>query len=418
MFIPKLGRGARGPGNVRLIYLLAALTTISQGAFEFAYPLDLHRQGISLDVIGGAVAATALGQLASRIPGGAWYRPATARRLNAGGQVLLGLSALGVAATGLFLVEAPLAAIHGAAFGLVTTWQLAMLIEARPQTRLAGPMLAWYTAAISLGYSVGYPTAAYAIAWFGHSWALALSGLIALGAAAVTLALRPLPARPEPAPTPADAAAGTWPDRALAALKLPGAIWLATLLVLYINFMSDSVSTFFPIYGLAIGLSLGFVGLLRSINSLAATGVRFAAAAVLRITPPAGLNHAAVVAMAVSALLLSAFRQPWILALAFLGLGLSRGLIRVTSATAVAEQRERLGPRIGLASGVYNAGLDVGSMLAPPVAGALATGFSIPIAFRSVAIALPLLYYGVWLLIRPRSTPRPAPAAPADPARP
>jgi hypothetical protein len=89
----------------------------------------------------------------------------------------------------------------------------------------------------------------------------------------------------------------------------------------------------------------------------------------------------------------------------FIALGACRGLIRVTSATFVADERAHLGMRVGLASAVYNAGLDAGTMLAPPITGLLAGAAGIPGAFRAVGLGLPLLYYGAWLLARVRRRP-------------
>jgi dipeptide/tripeptide permease len=104
--------------------------------------------------------------------------------------------------------------------------------------------------------------------------------------------------------------------------------------------------------------------------------------------------------------------------LLFVLLGVCRGLIRVTTATAVAEEYSRLGSYSGIASGVYNAGLDAGSMLAPPIGGLMAARIGIPNTFRLAAVALPILYYCVWLLIKARKGdplgPQTAPATSAE----
>lgn len=386
--------------DLRLIYLLAVIITTSQGVLELTFPLDLHRLGFSLPLVGAAVAALGLGQILSRLPGGVWYRLAWARWLCAAALTAFSLSTIGLGYAQSWHLLAALAAVHGFGFGLVTTYMLAMLIDIRPPGRRVAATMAWYTAAISAGYAVGAPLGAQAIVHLGYTPAFWVSGLIGLSAAALCLALRLEvgAAGSESAPAlrrPRLGALG-------ALLSLPAGVWLATLLVFYINFISDLLGAFFPIYAVGIGIPIAFIGILKSVNSLSATSIRFAAAGIFRFLEPGLVNHASVVAMAMAVVGVSLFTSPaWLLAL-FALIGVSRGLIRVTSATSVAEERARPGTHTGLSSGVYNAGLDAGSMLAPPLGGALAGVIGIPGSFQAAAVALSAFYYGAWLWIRSR----------------
>lgn len=379
--------------NARLLYVLAALTTTSQGAMELTFPLNLHHLGFALALVGTTVASMGAGQILSRLPGGHWYRASSAPGLNSVFLCAHGLSTIAMALTPLLLLQAALGALHGAAFGLVTTFQLAMLIDSRRREGSMAGTMAWYTAAISLGYAVGAPLGATAIQRLGYHGAFAVSGAIAIGAGALSLLLVPLAVTGRPAPR-----VGVSGLRSLAGL--PASVWLAALLAVYINFLSDSIGSFFPIYAVGAGIALGFVGVLRSANSLVATGVRFGAAAIFRFASADAVNHACVIAMALAVVGLSGLTSPLLLLICFVLLGLSRGLIRVTSATLVADERARLGDRVGMASAVYNAGLDAGTMLAPPITGVLAGLAGIPNAFRIVGLGLPLLYYAIWLVTR------------------
>ena len=78
MFIPNSRR------VTLLICLVAALTTTGQGSMELVYPLNLHRIGVALPLVGAAIAVGNLGQLISRFPGGAAYSLGRARLLNVG----------------------------------------------------------------------------------------------------------------------------------------------------------------------------------------------------------------------------------------------------------------------------------------------------------------------------------------------
>jgi hypothetical protein len=63
---------------------------------------------------------------------------------------------------------------------------------------------------------------------------------------------------------------------------LPPVVWIAFFVTLYINLVSGVVLTFFPIYGLAIGLTLTQVGFLQGIHGAAASVVRFLSGIVFR----------------------------------------------------------------------------------------------------------------------------------------
>ena len=396
--------------NVLLLYVLACLTTTSRGATELTYPLNLNQLGYPLPIIGATVALFGFGSLASRLPGGAWYRLSRARGLSAAALAVMGLCSIALGPAEAWALQAGLGAVHGFTFGLSTTLLMALLIDVRPRGANMAATMAWYTAAVSSGYGISAPLASESIVRFGHAFAFMLAGLVGLLAAGLTLALRP-PAEHEPPAEsserePVPATARGW--RALTGL--PAGVWLASLLVFYVNFVSDTYYTFFPIYALSIGISLVTIGFLKSVHSFVATGIRFAAAALLRALPSGVVNHVAVLTMAASVVALSVVTSETLLLPIFALLGLCRGLLRVTSTTMVADERHRHpGINIGIASGVFNAGLDAGTMLGPAITGSLAGTFDIPTTLRIVALALPTLYYALWFSRRLR-TPRPASA--------
>jgi predicted MFS family arabinose efflux permease len=112
------------------------------------------------------------------------------------------------------------------------------------------------------------------------------------------------------------------------------------------------------------------------------------------------VNHVSVIAIGLGVIALSVVTNEFMLMAIWVVLGVSRGLIRVTSATVVAEERERPGANVGLASGIYNAGLDAGGVFGPPLAGALAAALGIPTTFQLVAVVMLSLYYLIWFTQR------------------
>ena len=138
MFIPD---GRRR--NVLLLYFLAGLTSVSYGAVELIYPLNLDRLGHPLPLVGATVALRGLGSVLATIPAGAWYERGRARRLIAGALALMGLSTIGLSVGPWWAIQATLGLVHGLACGLATTFLLALLIEVRPRQENAAPTMAW-----------------------------------------------------------------------------------------------------------------------------------------------------------------------------------------------------------------------------------------------------------------------------------
>src|SRR6185369_5722642 len=112
-------------------------------------------------------------------------------------------------------------------------------------------------------------------------------------------------------------------------------------------------------------------------------------------------NHTMTIVMALALVSLTFATGDAILIVIFVMLGVCRGLLRVTSATMVADERRRPDVGAGLVSGIYNAGLDLADLLSPPFGGALAAVLTIPTTFTVVGIALPATYYLVWFAVRP-----------------
>jgi MFS family permease len=381
---------------VFVLCFLAGLTSVSYGAVELLYPLNLDRLGHPLPLIGATIALRGLGSLLSRVPGGAWYRLSRARPLSAGALSLMGVSTIGLGVDSPWGFQAALGLVHGLACGLATTFLLALMIETSPQDENAAPAMAWYTASLSTGYAAGASLGAQSAEWLGYGAAFVIAGLLGLVAAGLTLSLASPPDETPDAPRQQPATDRT----ARALLRLPASVWLATLLAFSINVVNDTIGAFFPIYAVGLGISLATVGLLKTATFLAATGIRFGAAVLFRFLNVGIVNHLSIVTMMVGMAALSYVTTDLTLLIVFVALGISRGLLRVTSMTAIAEERRRPDANVGIASAVYNAGFDVAAMLGAPIAGALAGALGIPAAFRIVALVLSCAYYLVWIVHR------------------
>jgi predicted MFS family arabinose efflux permease len=383
-------------GGILLTYLVCLLTTTTEGVQNLLFPLYLNEYGFALTVIGTLSSLLGVMRLASRLPIGARYRGSRAK-----GQQLFWLVALLVSTSGYAFVHGDLAlviavtVVHGFAFGALGTINLAVAID-QSGGRRAGAVMGWYTAALSAGYGIGAFAGGAFADRIGIDATLFWLGLTPVVAMLAVWLTPPVADSERAAVTPGIA---LW-RRGLAAFRgIDGRVWLAFTIVLFINILSDSTDTFFPLYGTAIGLPVAFVGILKASKSASATAIRLLAGALFRFFDYRAINFWAVLLFAASTFVIPFVSGPIagpVLLVVFLGAGLCRGILRVTSAATVAELRAE-GRDIGLSSGVYNSGLDLGAIVGPAAGGVLSAAFGIPAMFQLLAVGSLVLYFAVAL---------------------
>jgi len=372
-----------------LILLVAAAITTTKGTIEIIFPPLLAGYGYSLSLIGALTSLIAAAQLVSRVPSGVAYRAERAKRQYAAALVVFAVTTAGFAfAQGNGVAISVLAAVHGFAFGALGTLGLAVAIDVSGGQR-AGSSMAWYTAAISTGYAIGYFLGGALAEPLGMTQTIALISALPVIAALGLLALPAVTG----APYPVDRGAGL---RGLiaAGARLDSRVWLAVAIVLYLNLLQDAVDTFFPVYGPTVGITLATVGVLRAIKSGAGIFMRFAIAVVLQAVDYRRITVVAVFLSALGTILISATTSVIALAVVFVVLGVCRGVLRATSAANIAELRSE-GRDVGLASGVYNMGLDVGGIIGPALGGVVASAVGIGPMFQVMAVAA----FAGWLLV-------------------
>src|SRR5262249_46565207 len=135
--------------------VIAAAITTTKGTVEIVFPPYLAAYGWSLSLIGALTSLVAVAQLTSRVPVGLAYRAERAAWQFALALVVFALTCAGYAfANGDPIVVSALTFAHGFAFGSAGTLGLALAIDLT-EGRNAAVSMAWYTAAISLGYALG-----------------------------------------------------------------------------------------------------------------------------------------------------------------------------------------------------------------------------------------------------------------------
>jgi MFS family permease len=378
------------------LYAASAILTTGEGSFNLLVPPYMKSQHVAEVMIGVAVSIYGLTSLASRLPAGAVYRTHRAWPLIAFGCALSSLSFVLISQTSNTALLATWIALDGVGFAIATTANMAALIERRPAEMNAGSVMGWYTGSLGAGYALaGFLGGALGDA-LGPGQAMFVLALVPLTAGLLlSLVVRgTTPARSGPeAATGLRALLGSF--RGLAPF-----VWLAFFVTLYINLVSGVVLTFFPIYGLAIGLTLTQIGVLQGIHGAAAAAIRFLSGIFFRFVSYQRTLPLMVAASGVSVAMIGGIKVFVVLAIAWGALGLTRGLLRVASAALVMDSAGEIDTRRGAASGVYLAGLDLGKVLGPVVGGVGADTIGLRATFLLVSGAFPAVYFVLAAILR------------------
>jgi len=358
------------------INVVIFLVTTTEGCIRLLFPPFFSSLGFHSSTIGYMFSLLAIATLTSRLPGGLWY--ALKRR-----RLLLNLTVFLLAGTACFLAL-PLSmtaviitlAGHGICFGIVTTLLLAFCIDNIDNKQSPVGAMALYTAFIAGGYATGNMVAGLFASYLGISATFWVAGIFTYCALILLLTVRwPGIKFSKEYSNISDNSKNDflllriWNSVKMAA-GLPLGVYVAFVLVFYINFVNQLVDVYFPLLAMQAGLTLSVIGILQGFKAWCATLIRFGSGFVLhKISYPLANNYS-LMALAVAASLLA--KSLWLPVLIgiFITMGLGRGVIRVTSAIFLAECHFDSSRQKGVASGVYNAGLDLGDILGPVVAGA------------------------------------------------
>ncbi|HEV8534359.1 MAG TPA: MFS transporter [Candidatus Limnocylindria bacterium] len=371
--------------------MLATAVTTAEGTLGLLYAPYLDRHGYAVPAIGSLSALFAIFRLISRVPSGAAYQPERAKRQLVFWLLVFAASTSGFAfAAGSFPLVAGLTILHGYAFGALGTYNLAVTIDLTGGQR-AGAVMGWYTAALSTGYAIGAFAGGALADRIGLEPTLAVIGALPVTATARVL-FRPGMVTSPHAERRAPGLRGLF----AAHRGVDPRVWLAFLIGLYINLVSDALDTFFPLFGLSVGIPLATSGALQGVKSGAATFIRFISGAVFRYVDHRSVNFWSVLLLGASTIAIGFVSSLGLFFVLFLACGIARGLLRVTSAAAIADVRAD-GRDVGIASGVYNMGLDLGAIAGPAIAGLVGDLVGLRAMFQLVAFGSLAVYFTVAL---------------------
>lgn len=390
-----LVRRMRLPVDVALICLVIALACIVTGIGAPTFPLHARSLRLDLATIGRLPASSGFVSLCLALPIGLLSDRIGRRRVIVGGifAFALGMFCVGVA-RGL-----PLLLVGCLLFGAagVSTFPIgaALLgdVTTPGQRALAFGL---YTTAMGVGFTIGPLVGGQLAERAGTGVAFIVGAIIALTAG--TLALLILP---RPRPDAANAGAGR-SLRGILALARRSDLALACLGTLLMSWtFNGAISTFFPLYGDALGLSAATIGALFALRALVSAFGRLPNGILARVLGNQSVMLAALVVDALAMLALAFAHQTWLLAVLLIGEGLAFGGYLVAGQTFVAD-RTTVENR-GTAVGLYAMAGSIGATAAPAGLGAVADRWGLAATFGTTSA---LLAVGIVVFIVGLTLPR------------
>jgi len=380
--------GGRQRDRVTLVLLLVAtsLSTVGDGSIQILVAPLLETRGLSRSLIGVVVGAYSVSALLFRIAGGNLLQGPRALVLVPLGSIMSAVSFVLLPIPQDPLLLGAIMALNGVGFALVSTGGLVAIMAAREGDD-SGSLMGWYTGFISVGYSLAGFTGGAVADRIGVESGIQWLSLIPLATALVMgVSLSRLPRTTFVSARPSSRASGGRNRYS----RLSPLVWLAFFVTVHINLLAGVLSTFFPLYGLAIGLSLTRIGALTGLHSGAASFIRFLTPLLFRAVRPRKTQPWMVVTGGLAVAMLAAVVDYRLLVVSWVTIGLTRGVLRVSSSALMMDSSP--GDDRGTASGVYLAGLDVGRIIGPLVGGLsvqligfrgtfLMTGLAIPVVF-------------------------------------
>ena len=295
--------------------------------------------------------------------------------------------------------------LNGFAFGAVTTFYMAFFIESVPPEENRHHAMGYYSSSLATGHMVGAFSSGFVADHLGYIGSLQFAGLLSLVSMSLLAFLT----------TPQSSGESHIAQRKPSKITLRGLLAVmvepraATVVVvaMFLNLIHQVSSTFLPLYGLSVGLTLGQVGVVKGFYSLTNAVTRPVAGYLVK---GIGLDRVCRIGLPLNSLalmLIPLFDGVFTLILAFFIIGMMRAIVIVANTISLVEDVDESRVSRGVASGIYNASGDVGNMLGPVTGGLIASVAGITGLFLTTPLGVIALFLLALLGIRALPTKLP-----------
>lgn len=383
--------------TLKLLVPIVAVTIQSNSASTVIPPfLDHMRMPVAL--IGTLISLGPVFALAARLPVGMLYNPARTR-------LLVSIAVLGMGVTNYFYSFAvnswSFAIVHclnGFAYSAVTTLYMAFYVDSLAPDENRNHAMGYYVGSLALGYSTGNFFGGLIADHWGYDWTFQLGALLSLVSVGLLWLLHGPQGTGESKVKAKEAAKLTSKD-SLKALLEPE---LATvvLVALFLNLLHQMSGVFISLYGLAVGMSLTQIGIIRAAYAGCNAVTRPISGHVVNKVGHKGLSYLGLPLQSLILMLVPLFTSFGTIIVVYVASGFMRAIVIVANAVGLIQDVPESKVRRGLASGVYNAAGDLGNILGPSIGGFIAHATGIASVFVVGSLGSTALFLIGVLLVR------------------
>jgi predicted MFS family arabinose efflux permease len=344
--------------------------SIQSNSASTLIPPYLDDMRIPVAAIGTLISLGPILALISRLPMGMVYHQARARSLLSVAILAMGVTNYLYAFATNVLMFAVVHALNGFAYGAVTTLYMAFFVDSLDSDENRNHAIGYYVGSLAMGYSTGNFFGGLIADYWGYAATFQLGALLSLVAAGLLWMLH------RPIGTGAGHARGKEAAKltsreSLTALMEPE---LATVVIvaLFLNLLHQMGGVFISLYGLAVGLSLTQIGIIRAAYAGCNAITRPISGHVVNKIGHRGLSYFGLPLQSLILMLVPLFTGFGTILFVYVASGFLRAVVIVANAVGLIQDVPEARVRRGLASGIYNAAGDLGNILGPFIGGLIA----------------------------------------------
>lgn len=387
-------------GTLKLLLPVVAITVQSNAALTIIPPF-LQDSQIPVAAIGTLISLGPVLALASRLPVGMAYSHGRARSLIALAVLAMGVTNFFYSFAADSLTFAIVHSLNGFAYGAVTTLYMAFYVDSLPPEENRNHAMGYYVGSLAVGYSTGNLFGGVTADYLGYGPTFQLAAFLSLIPCALLWLFRGPGARQSGIAEGKPKVKLTFKESWRAIIE-PG---LATVVVtaLFLNLLHQMGGVFISLYGLAVGMTLTQIGVIRAAYAGCNAITRPISGHVVNKFGHRGLSYAGMPLQSALLMLIPMFTGFGTVLAIYVASGFMRAVVIVANAVGLVQDVDENRVKRGLASGIYNAAGDLGNILGPAVGGLIAhaTGIGGVFVFGSLGATI-LFFLVIWAVRRVR----------------